>query len=125
MSSHDVLRALGFSRSELAGGSLAVHSPIYGAEIARIAETPVSEVSAVIARRRARSGLGAKSRRPAAPPGRTRAPFGRRTVRRQIRTRRLGHAGGGQDRLRGTRRSAGDDRHLLFRGWFSHARFIG
>jgi L-aminoadipate-semialdehyde dehydrogenase len=52
MTSQDVLRALGFSRSELAGGSLAVHSPIYGAEIARIAETPVSEVSAVIAAQR-------------------------------------------------------------------------
>jgi hypothetical protein len=51
MTSQDVLQALGFSRSELTGGSLAVHSQIYGAEIARIAETPTTEIPAVIARR--------------------------------------------------------------------------
>ena len=45
-----VLSALGFSNEELAGGSLAVHSPIDGAEVARIAETPLTEMESVIAR---------------------------------------------------------------------------
>jgi len=53
MTSHDVLGALGFTVSELAGGSLAVHSPIDGAQIARLAETPESEIPAVIARAQA------------------------------------------------------------------------
>ena len=41
-----------FSREQLTGGSLAVRSPIDGAEIARVAETPLAEVPAVIARAR-------------------------------------------------------------------------
>ncbi|MCV0425464.1 MAG: aldehyde dehydrogenase family protein [Roseibium sp.] len=44
-----VLSALGFSNDELTGGSLAVHSPIDGAEVARIAETPLSDMATVIA----------------------------------------------------------------------------
>lgn len=48
-----VLGALGFSGNELAGGSLAVRSPIDGAEVARVAETPAAEMDSVIARSKA------------------------------------------------------------------------
>ena len=44
-----VLSALGFSENELKGGTLAVHSPIDGAEVARIAETPAAGMEKVIA----------------------------------------------------------------------------
>ncbi len=45
-----VLERAGFSRAELSGGALAVKSPIDGGEIARVAETPLSDMPAVIAR---------------------------------------------------------------------------
>lgn len=48
-----VLGALGFSGNELAGGSLTVRSPIDGAEVARVAETPAAEMDSVIARSKA------------------------------------------------------------------------
>ncbi len=48
-----VLSALGFKNEELTGGSLAVRSPIDGAEVARIAETPLAEMDTVIARSQA------------------------------------------------------------------------
>jgi len=44
-----VLTSLGFTAAELAGGSLSVVSPIDGAEIAKLHETPPSEMPAVIA----------------------------------------------------------------------------
>ena len=50
MTIHDVLKGAGFRAAEISGGSLAVHSPIDGAEIARIAETLASEMPAIIAR---------------------------------------------------------------------------
>ena len=50
MTSREVLQRAGFSPGELAGGALAVCSPIDGAEIARLRETPLSEMPAVIAR---------------------------------------------------------------------------
>ena len=50
MTIHDVLKGAGFGAAEISGGSLAVHSPIDGAEIARIAETLPSEMPAIIAR---------------------------------------------------------------------------
>ena len=45
-----ILDACGLSPATLTGGTLAVHSPIDGAEIARLAETPLSDLSAIIAR---------------------------------------------------------------------------
>ncbi|MBV9907701.1 MAG: aldehyde dehydrogenase family protein, partial [Hyphomicrobiales bacterium] len=50
MISEDVLERLGFTAAELSGGSLAVRSPIDGAEIARIKETPAAEMEAIIER---------------------------------------------------------------------------
>ena len=50
MASQDVLQRAGFDPAELAGGPLAVRSPIDGAEIARLRETPVDDMPAVIAR---------------------------------------------------------------------------
>ena len=46
----DVLAAAGLTTSELTGGDLSVRSPIDGAEVARVAQTPASEMPAVIAR---------------------------------------------------------------------------
>lgn len=45
-----ILSAAGLTETELAGGSLAVQSPIDGAEIARLAETTVADMPRVIAR---------------------------------------------------------------------------
>src|SRR6201986_2036352 len=50
MISEDILERLGFTAAELSGGSLAVRSPIDGAEIARIKETPAAEMEAIIER---------------------------------------------------------------------------
>ncbi len=52
MTSEDVLERAGLTPAELGGGSLAVRSPIDGAEIARIRETPADEMPAVIDRAR-------------------------------------------------------------------------
>ena len=52
--SHDqVLKAAGLTQDELAGGSLAVHSPIDGAEIARLRETDPAEMPGIIAKSQA------------------------------------------------------------------------
>ena len=48
MTSEDVLERLGFTAAELSGGSLSVRSPIDGAEIARIRETPAADMPAII-----------------------------------------------------------------------------
>ncbi|WP_305988479.1 aldehyde dehydrogenase family protein [Roseibium sp. MMSF_3544] len=48
-----VLSALRFGDSELSGGTLTVRSPIDGADVAKLAETPVSEMAAVISRSKA------------------------------------------------------------------------
>ena len=53
MTSETVLRAAGFTSAELAGGALSVRSPIDGAEIARLRETPASEMPGAIARAKA------------------------------------------------------------------------
>ena len=50
MTSEDILRRLGFTAVELEGGSLSVRSPIDGAEIARVKETPAGEMPAIIKR---------------------------------------------------------------------------
>jgi len=49
-SASDILMACGLDPADLAGGSLAVHSPIDGAEVARLTPTPLSEMPAVRAR---------------------------------------------------------------------------
>ncbi len=48
-----VFERTGFSSDEYSGGSLSVFSPIDGSEIARIKETPLTEMPAVIARAKA------------------------------------------------------------------------
>ncbi len=50
MTSQDALRRAGLGLAELTGGALAVRSPIDGAEIARVRETPLADMPAVIAR---------------------------------------------------------------------------
>jgi aldehyde dehydrogenase (NAD+) len=51
---HDkVLAAAGLSETELAGGTLAVHSPIDGAEVAKVKETKPSDMPAIIAKAQA------------------------------------------------------------------------
>ena len=53
MTTEDIFNALGITSADITGGSLAVHSPIDGAEIARVRETPASDMPAVIARAQA------------------------------------------------------------------------
>ncbi|GAB5508078.1 MAG: aldehyde dehydrogenase family protein [Rhizobiaceae bacterium] len=53
MTHKDILKAAGFSDAELSGGSLAVHSPIDGAEVARVAETKPADMPAIIAKSQA------------------------------------------------------------------------
>ncbi|AVO37444.1 L-piperidine-6-carboxylate dehydrogenase [Pukyongiella litopenaei] len=50
MSHQDVLRAAGLTDGEITGGTLAVRSPIDGAEVARVTETAPADMPAVIAR---------------------------------------------------------------------------
>src|SRR5580698_7301719 len=50
MTSDDILERLGFTAAELKGGSLAVRSPIDGAEIARVPETAAADMAAIIER---------------------------------------------------------------------------
>ena len=50
MTGEDVLCRLGFGDAERTGGGLAVRSPIDGVEIARVWETPLTDMPAVIAR---------------------------------------------------------------------------
>ena len=113
MTSEDVLERAGFTAAELKGGSLSVRSPIDGAEIARVQETPAADMPAII--ERAHERLPRLARGSGAAAGRARAPAGRGIARLEGGSRRAGHARGRQDRLRGPRRSAGDDRHLRFR----------
>jgi aldehyde dehydrogenase (NAD+) len=49
----EALKRCGFAAQELAGGSLVVRSPIDGAELARLHETPADAMPSVIARARA------------------------------------------------------------------------
>ncbi len=50
MTHHDALMAAGLSEQDITGGTLAVHSPIDGAEVARLRETGTEEMPQVIAR---------------------------------------------------------------------------
>ena len=53
MTHHDILAAAGLSEAELAGGTLAVHSPIDGVELAKVKETKPSDMPAIIAKAQA------------------------------------------------------------------------
>lgn len=53
MEHSQVLSALGFSTSELTGGTLAVRSPIDGAQIAQVHETPLGDMEKIITRSQA------------------------------------------------------------------------
>ncbi|MBN8629701.1 MAG: aldehyde dehydrogenase family protein [Rhodobacterales bacterium] len=53
MTHAEILAAAGLSKSDLTGGTLAVHSPIDGAEIARVHETGAADMPAIIARSQA------------------------------------------------------------------------
>ncbi len=48
MSHSNILKATGFSASELSGGTLAVHSPVDGNEIARLKTHSTDDVEAMI-----------------------------------------------------------------------------
>ena len=50
MSHEDILKAAGLSRAEVTGGTLAVHSPIDGAEVAKVHETDPSDMPKIIAK---------------------------------------------------------------------------
>jgi len=50
MTHDEILKAAGLTRTDLSGGTLAVRSPIDGAEIARVRETQPADMPAVIAR---------------------------------------------------------------------------
>src|ERR1700733_14543237 len=50
MTSEDAFERLGLTAAELSGGSLSVRSPIDGAEIARIRETPAADMPAIMER---------------------------------------------------------------------------
>ncbi len=50
MSHDDILKAAGLTKSEVTGGTLAVHSPIDGAEVAKVTETTPADMAKIIAR---------------------------------------------------------------------------
>ena len=50
MNHDDILKAAGLTKAELTGGTLAVHSPIDGAEIAKVHETDPAAMATIIAR---------------------------------------------------------------------------
>ena len=50
MTTEEIFKALGLSRSDVTGGTLAVHSPIDGAEVAKVHETAAKDMPKVIAR---------------------------------------------------------------------------
>ena len=50
MNHDDVLKAAGFGKADLESGTLAVVSPIDGSEVARLAQTDVSEMPEILER---------------------------------------------------------------------------
>ena len=50
MTHHDILSSAGLSKAQITGGDLAVHSPIDGSEIARVAQTPVDALPRILDR---------------------------------------------------------------------------
>ena len=113
MTSEDILERLGLTAAALSGGSLSVRSPIDGG---RDRAHPGDAGSRHAGDHRARpQRLPRLARGSGATAGRTRAPAWRGIARLEGGSGRAGDARGRQDRLRGPRRSAGDDRHLRFR----------
>ncbi|MCC5983961.1 MAG: aldehyde dehydrogenase family protein [Rhodobacteraceae bacterium] len=53
MTHAEVLKAAGLDQAQLTGGTLPIHSPIDGAEVARVSETPASDMEAIVARAQA------------------------------------------------------------------------
>ncbi|MGB4907845.1 MAG: aldehyde dehydrogenase family protein, partial [Tabrizicola sp.] len=53
MTHAEILAAAGLTKTDLTGGTLAVHSPIDGAELARVHETAAADMPAIIARSQA------------------------------------------------------------------------
>ena len=49
MSHDDLFKRLGLTPADVTGGTLAVRSPVDGAEIARVAETPASDIPGIVA----------------------------------------------------------------------------
>ncbi|MGB3179573.1 MAG: aldehyde dehydrogenase family protein, partial [Albidovulum sp.] len=50
MTHEDILKAAGLTQSDVTGGTLAVHSPIDGAEVAKVAETNPADMAKIIAK---------------------------------------------------------------------------
>ncbi|MDI3336819.1 aldehyde dehydrogenase family protein [Defluviimonas aestuarii] len=50
MSHNDIIKAAGLTEAEVTGGTLAVHSPIDGAEVARVRETDPADMGKIIAK---------------------------------------------------------------------------
>lgn len=50
MSHNDILKAAGLSQAEVTGGTLAVHSPIDGSEVAKVRETDPADMAKIIAK---------------------------------------------------------------------------
>jgi aldehyde dehydrogenase (NAD+) len=50
MTHQDILSSAGLSKAQITGGDLAVHSPIDGSEIARVAQTPVDALPRILDR---------------------------------------------------------------------------
>jgi aldehyde dehydrogenase (NAD+) len=63
MTHADVLKAAGLKAEDLTGGTLAIHSPIDGAEAAKVRETPLDEIPAI--RKRANDAFAAWRKVPA------------------------------------------------------------
>ena len=53
MSHEDILKAAGLTKAEVTGGTLAVHSPIDGAEVAKVRETDPADMAKIIAKSQA------------------------------------------------------------------------
>jgi aldehyde dehydrogenase (NAD+) len=50
MSHEDIIKAAGLTKAEVTGGTLAVHSPIDGAEVAKVRETDPGDMAKIIAK---------------------------------------------------------------------------
>ena len=107
-----LLRDFGVPRNRYSHGSRTVRSPLNGEIIANVEDaSPIAsrKLSCVEA---SVPGMA----RACAAPWRTRATARRGIARRQARAWPAGHARGRKNPVRRPRRSAGDDRHLRFRG---------
>ena len=113
MTSEDVLERLGLTAAELSGGSLV--RPLADRR-RRDRPRPRDAGRRHAGDHRARpQRLPRLARGSGAAAGRARASAGEELRAAKEALGRAGHARGRQDRLRGPRRSAGDDRHLRFR----------